>query len=182
MKNLDSLINSQLDFKVLADMEHLESVIMASEIKEVNVDVPLDTEHDDMVSDGESSKKKEISRTKEGSKRKEGSLLLPIQPKEPDAIVGEFVLGLFDDGAYPGEVKSIADDGIRISCLEPVVIRHLKNFRLWKYPSSMDEQKIEMASVLPIRPCLDVCSQLTNKRNVIFELLNFAIVTNFVDE
>ena len=70
VKNLESLINSQLDFNLLADIEDLESVIIASEIKEVNVDVRLDTEHDDMVSDGESSKKKEISWTKEGSKRK----------------------------------------------------------------------------------------------------------------
>ena len=95
VKNLESLIYSQLDLNVLADMGDLESVIVASEIKELNVEVQLAKEQDHTVDDdGENSKKKDISKKKEISKRKESSAQSSIQPHEPDAKVGAFVLAL----------------------------------------------------------------------------------------
>ena len=179
VKNLESLIDSQLDFKVLADMGDLESAIIGSEKKEVLVEVQA-TEEDHTVNDGETSKKKEISKKKETSKKKESSAHSSTPSQELNAIVGEFVLGLFDDGAYPGEVLSIAGDNITMSCLEPAVISVRRNFDFGN-PSTIDNQPIEMASVLPILPCLDVSSQLSNRRNVVFELLNFDVVKNFVE-
>ena len=36
--------------------------------------------------------------------------------------VEEFVLGLFEDGAYPGVIKSVTTESIDIELMKPIVI------------------------------------------------------------
>ena len=93
--------------------------------------------------------------------------------------IEEFVLGLFEDGAYPAEVVAVNDDTVNINCLQPAVIQGKKDFRYWKWPSSVDNQTVSKLSVLAIRPSLDVAAQYSNRRNVVFELNNFELVQIF---
>ena len=96
----------------------------------------------------------------------------------------QFVLALFTDGAYPAQVvELVTDDKIKLNCLSPLTIGGEKNFRLWKWPSSFEEEKeetIDIASVLPISPVLDISEQYSNRRKVVFELVNYDYVKKFV--
>ena len=96
----------------------------------------------------------------------------------------QFVLALFTDGAYPAQVvELVTDDKINLNCLSPLIIGGEKNFRLWKWPSSFGEEKeetIDIASVLPISPVLDISEHYSNRRNVVFELVNYEYVKRFV--
>ena len=173
VKNLESLIDSQLDFKVLADMDDLESAIDAAGQQQIQV-----TEHAEETVDNE----EQTSKKNEKSTKHKKTTETPTQsPQLQNINVEDFVLGLFDDGSYPAEVLSIVDDSISLSCMEPVVIQQQRNFRFWKWPSTVDEQTINIASVLPIRPSLDVAAQFSSRRNVVFELLNFELVKNFAE-
>ena len=54
---------------------------------------------------------------------------------------------------------------------------------LWKWPSSFEEEKeetIDIVSVLPISPVLDISEQYSNRRKVVFELVNYDYVKKFV--
>ena len=105
---------------------------------------------------------------------------MEVNASEETLNAGEFVLGLFEDGAYPSEVVSLNGGTVKLNCLHPVVIGGKEKFRFWKWPSSLDIQMISKESVLPIRPMLDVSKQHSNRRKVILELNNFDMVKNFL--
>ena len=97
-----------------------------------------------------------------------------------DFRVDDCILVLFEDGAYPGVVKSITGENENIDIMHPVVIKGRTNFGLWKWDSAPENQTIRKTSVLAIRPALDTCYQVSTSRNVIFELLNHDLVKNFI--
>ena len=81
VKNLTSLIDSQLDLKALADVNDLESAIIASnESSEINF---MEVNEDDAQGQA-----------------------LSIDASWPPRA-GDYVIGAFVDGAYPGEVCSV---------------------------------------------------------------------------
>ena len=101
---------------------------------------------------------------------------------EQDMVVGEFVIGVFTDGFYPGEILEIQGDNITIDFLKPVVLKQDKEgLSLWKRPSvySADRHTLESESILPIRPVLSI-TKYSNSRIVIYQLVNVDIVQKFL--
>ena len=90
-------------------------------------------------------------------------------------------MGLFEDGAYPGQVVEESTDCVKASFMTPIFLKGKKQFHLWKWPSQSDEQEIEKLSVLPIRPSLDISPQQSTRRNVVFQLINHDFVQKFID-
>ena len=172
VKNLESLIESQLDFKVLADMDDLESAIDNAEQAQIQ-----------KQSFEKEEVEQSVSQDKSPTKPEKSSDNLPTTAPSTDhnICVGEFVLGLFDDGFYPAEVILIDDDDIEINCQEPAIIRGERNFQFWKWISAVETETISSLSVLPIRPVLDVDEQYTSSRNVVFQLCNYELIKNLVD-
>ena len=145
IENLKILIESQLDMKVLADMNDLEDAIRGAEAS-TEMEKPM-------------------------------SSILP-----GSINVGEYVVGLFEDGFYPGEVLKIENGYVTADFLAPVILKqNVNDASLWKRPSSVsaDIHKLEEDSILPIRPVLEI-SKFSNSRLVIYELLNVDLVEKFV--
>ena len=163
--NLKTVISSQLNFCVLASMENLEVAITeydvadAAQRKERKVQ-HLSTETDDMmIPDSESGDKEE---------------------PDDDFKVDEFIIVLFEDGPYPGQMLGSKGDKIKTNFMVPLIIKGETRFDLWKWPSINDEHVITKQSILPIRPCLDISLRHSTKRNVVFELLNSDLVQKFI--
>ena len=164
-RNLKTLISSQLNFCALASMEDLEVAITEYDVadeaqrKERTVQ-HLSTETDDMmIPDSESGDKEE---------------------PDDDFKVDEFIIVLFEDGPYPGQILESKGDEIKTNFMVPLIIKGETRFDLWKWPSINDEHVITKQSILPIRPCLDISLRHSTKRNVVFELLNSDLVQKFI--
>ena len=101
----------------------------------------------------------------------------------PDCInVGEHVVGLFEDGFYPGEVLKFGNGYVTADFLTPVNLKqNYSNASLWKMPASAsaDIHELEEDCILPIRPVLQI-SKFSNSRLVIYELLNIDLMEKFV--
>ena len=73
--------------------------------------------------------------------------------RQDEYKIDEFILGLFEDGAYPGQVLQVSTDSLKASFMTPIFLKGKKQFHLWKWPSQLDEQEIEKSlcyqSVLP---------------------------------
>ena len=107
----------------------------------------------------------------------------PISSILPGSInVGEYVVGLFEDGFYPGEVLKIENGYVTADFLAPVILKqNVNDASLWKRPSSVsaDIHELEEDSILSIRPVLEI-SKFSNIRLVIYERLNIDLVEKFV--
>ena len=139
-RNLKTLISSQLNFCALASMEDLEGAITEYDVadeaqrKERRVQ-HLSTETDDMIPHSESGNKEE---------------------PDDDFKVDEFIIVLFEDGPYPGQILESKGDEIKTNFMVPLIIKGETRFDLWKWPSINDEHVVTKQSILPIRPCLDI--------------------------
>ena len=91
----------------------------------------------------------------------------------------EFIIAMFEDGPYPGEIISFDDTNVTINFLESATINKQRSFKYWKWPTIIDQHTVNKLSILPIRPSLDIATQYSNNRNVVFELLNFDLVMKF---
>ena len=107
-RNLKTLISSQFNFCVLASMEDVEVVITEYDVadeaqrKERTVQ-HLSTETDDMmIPDYESGDKEE---------------------PDDDFKVDEFVIVLFEDGPYPGQILEWKGDKIKKNFMVPLIIK-----------------------------------------------------------
>ena len=147
VQNLRSLISTQLDLKVLADMDDLESAIREED--GVGADQNEDAEMIDVSS--------------------------PYQR-------GDFIVGLFTSGIYPGEVLSVVGDQVTADFLVAANIRQsTEEARYWKRSSTEQNETYEISkhSILPICPVLAVSKYSTN-RTVVYELLNVDLILKFV--
>ena len=184
VKNLESLINSQLQFRALADMNDLEAAIAVTDEKR-------ETENESQTETDETTHRKRKGKQRQPNKTKSsetGAGNIPdivvsddIEDETADQTEDEvntdfkdddFILALFEDGAYPGVVKSITEENVNIDIMRPVVIKGQSNFALWKWDSAPENQTIRCT----IRPALDISYQLSTSRNVVFELLNYDLV------
>ena len=164
-RNIKTLISSQLNFCALASMEDLEVAIteyhVADEAQRKERMVQhLSIETDDMmIPDSESGDKEE---------------------PDDDFKVDEFIIVLFKDSPYPGQILESKGDKIKTNFMVPLIIKGETWFDLWKWPSINDEHVTTKQSVLPIHPCLDISIQHSTKMNVVFELLNSNLVQKFI--
>ena len=64
--------------------------------------------------------------------------------EEPDEDfkVDEFIVVLFEDGPYPGQILESKGDGIKTNFMVPLIIKGEARFDLWKWPSINDEHVI----------------------------------------
>ena len=172
--NLEALIDSQLNFKALASMSDLESAIGANSQQE-DGDIDMEVDDDDFERQEKLNYPTEEVQTNPLADPVDNGLFKKDQ----------FVLALFTDGAYPSQVvELVQNDKIKISCLRPLIIGGEKNFRFWTWPSSLEEETINVISVLPISPVLDIAEKYSakkkrNQRNVVFELVNYDYVKKF---
>ena len=139
-RNLKTMISSQLNFCALASMGDLDVAITEYDVgdgaqrKDRTVQ-HLSTETDDMmIPDSESGDKEE---------------------PDDDFKVDEFIIVLFEDGPYPGQMLGSKGDKIKTNFMVPLIIKGETRFDLWKWPSVNDEHVITKQSILPTCPCLD---------------------------
>ena len=95
--------------------------------------------------------------------------------------VGECIVALFTDGAFPGEVTNVEEDFIEADFYVKANIKQSgTSASLWKR-SSIDQKenyKIHKNSLLPVRPVFGV-NKFSTHRCVIFELLNAEYIEKF---
>ena len=155
VRNLESLIESQLDLRTLAEMEDLESAIRE------------DSSSDDNAATDNVQAMEELNVSGEES----------CLYKE-----GEFIVGLFTSGIYPGEVTRTYGDMVTADFLIPANVRQSnEQSRFWKRSSEDQAEKYEIHknSVLPIRPVLSLSKYSTN-RTIIYDLVNVDLIMKFV--
>ena len=89
--------------------------------------------------------------------------------------VNDCVVGLFEDGFYPGEVLSVNGDEAEITFMAPIK----KSESHWVWPNRKDIQTLNKDSILKVRPRLEVEYKLSTVRIVIFELVNVDVIKQF---
>ena len=146
-KNLNSLINTQLDFTSLAEMSDLEVAInKCSDSTEADIDADNGTAGG--VVDGAVD-------ADNGEDTAGGVVDGDISPPK----VGQFVFGLFDDGITPGEVKSISTNNVNIDILVPAKVPNMDGTEsLWKRPSLANRScnyTLDRESIFPLHACND---------------------------
>ena len=114
MTNLKALISSQLDFKALADMEDLEDAINKADIDSAEV-----IQKDDHAEAVHNVVERDTLLNHGISKN-------------------EFVLAMFEDGPYPGEVIDFTEDNVTINFLEPATVNRQRSMKYWKWPNMTD--------------------------------------------
>ena len=155
VRNLESLIESQLYLRTLAEMEDLESAIRE------------DSSSDDNAATDNVQAIEELNVSGEES----------CLYKE-----GEFIVGLFTSGIYPGEVTRTSGDMVTADFLIPANVRQSnEQSRFWKRSSEDQAEKYEIHknSVLPIQPVLSLSKYSTN-RTIIYDLVNVDLIMKFV--
>ena len=133
------MINSLLELRALADMDDLEAAI-----NEADNDKNNEPDNTPTVSNVEVSNLS--NRAKKANEGPSESHDEPHQFKE-----NEFVIAMFEDGPYPGEVVSIDDTEVTVNFPEPATLDKKKSFEYW-WPSVNDRHTISNLSILPIRP------------------------------
>ena len=133
-KNLESPISTQLDLQVKVDMSDLETATTKCS-ENVETEKVLD---DDSLD-------KELQQLEEVTINQDANLTC-WPPNE-----GEFIIGLFPDGYYPGEVIKVQSEYIEADFLVQVSIAQMKkDSSLRKHPS-MDRSKrhkVHQSSIL----------------------------------
>ena len=116
-RNLEALISSQLNFCALASMEDLEEAI---------------TEYD--VEDEAQRKERIVKHSLSESENIRIQDSKPSDQKEHDDEfkVDEFIIGLFEDGVYPGQILELDEDEVRVNFMVPLIIKGETRFDLWK--------------------------------------------------
>ena len=160
-KNLESLISTQFDLPVKADMSNLETAIT-----ECSENVETEKALDDNSLDKELQQLKEVT-------IKQDVNLTCWPPNE-----GEFIIGLFTDGYYPGEVIIVQGEYIEADFLLQVLIAQMKkDSSLWKRPlmNISERHKVHRSSIFPIYPVLEL-NRYSTHRTIIFEPRNADVV------
>ena len=139
-KNLKTLISSQLEFRALADVENLEKSISKA-----------DTDSDiDILSELQDEEQATASQPKVTEKKE--NVNLDISPNK-------FVIAMFKDGPYPGEIISVTDKDVTINFLEPASINREVSLKFWKWPAMIDQhtvQAIYLANQTFFRHCASI--------------------------
>ena len=107
--------------------------------------------------------------------RKPGSSELSFQ-------VGAFVVGVFTDGFYSGEIINVETEHITADVLQPISLKQdYSQSSLWKKSpeSSKDQHRLEISLLLPIRPVLGL-NKFSSGRIVIYDLLNVDLIEKFL--
>ena len=165
VKNISSLIDSQLDLKALADMTDLESAINA-----LNENAP--DEREEETQEIVHQEKESMKATQECKKTNDSDW----PPKQ-----GDFIIGAFEDGVYPGSVNHVDGEYANCDFMEMAKVTNANGKSLWKWPSisQRDNQILHKKSILPIKPVLDIAIEHTTCRIPVMELKNVDLVEKF---
>ena len=166
------MIDSQLDLKALADMSDLESAINAS-CENTPDDAEKEDETDNAEIVHEQEKTQATAVTQESSEAKDSAW----PPKQ-----GDFIIGAFEDGAYPGSVNRVDGEYANCDFMVMAKISNANEKSLWKWPSisQRDNQTLHKDYILPIKPVLDIANEHTTRRVVVMEMKNADLVKKFI--
>ena len=168
IRNLESLITSSLTCSATADIDDLREAINNNDsslrdeivINSKNVDQPPNKRR-------KSIKNKNAGVT-DATSEVDGN-------SGNNFKVGEFVVGLFEDNLYVGEIKKIEMDLATITFMT----RLQKNCdELWLFPSHEDTQILKESNILQVYPQMDLDLVHSNNRLIIMKLLNYTIFQN----
>ena len=161
IKNLNLLIDSQtLSLRALATMDDLKQAIQ-----------DISGESETEVAEEEQSNDVEERVTE--------SILSTRIAVDDTLKKEEFILGMFEDGFYPGQV--VADHGNVVDVIfmtEASSASHAQK-SLWKWPSVNDQHMIRKVCILKIRPNLDIMLTLSSRRCIVYKLVNLELVEKF---
>ena len=172
IKNLKLLMHSQeLGMKALATMSDLASVInLSTTVTDGN------TDSDEIALDAEEITEDDTCLNSEPS--------IPSLRLTQQTVLAkdEFILGVFEDGFYPGQVLQDSGDTVEAIFMQEVVQSNYPSKSFWKWPSRSDRQTLKKVYVLEIRPNIDVVLELSTRRCLIYKLLNLELVEKFTEQ
>lgn len=163
IENIRLLMESQdLGLKAVATMEDLIKVI--GESNETDEPHSIPTDQDREIDDDSDTEK----------------ILSTRLTSQDQLSKDEFILGMFEDGFYPGQVLKDCGDKIDALFMTKATIANSDDLLYWKWPTKTDRQIIRKVCILKIRPNLDIAIELSTRRCIIFKLLNLEFVNKFV--
>ena len=166
-RNLKSLIDTQLEFRTMADMSDLESAIMG------NVDV---VDLDEIAEDIQPNISEDTASQSEKNRETEVQENDIWPPKK-----GQFIFGLFTDGVCPGEVKKITEDTVNADFLTRTTVPKMNvDESLWKRPSYVHTYNytLHRNSVLPFYPVVTI-NRFSTHRVIIYQVMNYDLAEKF---
>ena len=166
-RNLKSLIDTQLEFRTMADMSDLESAIMGNvdvvDLNEIAEDIQPNIS-EDTASQSEKNRETEVREND----------IWPLKK-------GQFIFGLFADGVCPGEVKEITEDTVNADFLTCVTVPKMNvDESLWKRPSYVYTYKytLHRNSVIPFYPVVTI-NRFSTHCVIIYQVLNYDLAEKF---
>ena len=169
IENIHLLMDSQeLGLKALATMEDLVTAIHRSDDADNNTneaeidDVPLQDTVDIATTD-------------------EAVNILSMRLSSQDTLSkDDFILGMFVDGFYPGQVLKDCGEAVDAIFMTEATIQGMPKSLMWKWPSTTDRQLMRKVCILKIRPNMDLAREYSTRRCVVYKLMNLELVQKFV--
>ena len=170
-RNLLCLICSQLELRSLADMVDLEAAI-----KDNREDAPV-------LNESTESEVDEVAATPRATDTNTRVENVADEQDIWPPKVGQYIYCLFEDGVFPGEVKSVSEENVEVDILVPATVPNMESEEsLWKKPSmsTMSQYKLHRNSVLPFYP-VTIINRYSTHHVTIFQLLNYDIALKFFE-
>jgi len=92
----------------------------------------------------------------------------------------EFILGMFEDGFYPGQVVKDCNDKVDAIFMKQATFQNVSKPLYWKWTPQTDRHTIKKICVLKIRPNIDIAVECSTRRCIIYKLLNLELIEKFV--
>ena len=158
--------SQELGLKALATMEDLVNAITDSPETELEENREDGAENDGAQTNCDTANAQNILSTR-----------LSMQDK---LSKDEFIFGMFEDGFYPGQVLKDCGDKVDAIFMTEQTIQGSLGSSFWKWPSTNDRQLLRKMCILKIRPNLDIASQFSTRRCIVYKLINLELVEKFV--
>ena len=174
IENIHLLMDSQeLGLKTLATMEDLVTAINDSAKTE-------ESSTDNIINDSEIND--DVPQNTTGIATADDALnILSMRLSSQDTLLkDEFILGMFEDGFYPGQVLKDCGENVDAIFMREATIQGNLKLSLWKWPSTTDRQLIRKICILKIRPNMDVVLEYSTRRCLVYKLMNLELVQKFV--
>ena len=94
--------------------------------------------------------------------------------------VDEFVIGVFENGFFPGQIIEDKGKQVRAMFMTEVFRKDSAPKTYWKWPSPSDIQTLDKDCLFEIRPNIDVVLELSTRRCTIYKMFNLELVEKFV--
>ena len=176
MENIGLLMDShELGLKALTTMDELVTAI------NVNEDVDENLNGKPVNENQESSVESETAAAPVETSECHAQQILSKRLSPNDNLQkDEFILGMFEDGFYPGQMISDCGDKVDTIFMNEASFLGSAKSTFWKWTSNTDRHLIRKICVLKNRSNIDIAIEVSTRRCIVYKLMNLEIVEKFV--